>query len=67
MKYINFLRVLHLLTLSVFITLLIWFFRYMWFSIQTVPQERVETSLLAFFFFVGVSYMVEQVLNDIKN
>lgn len=51
------LRVTYFVPVSLLVTLLVWMYRYIWFSIETVPEDRVLTAVLglcfcAFFFFI---------------
>lgn len=49
MKTKNIIRIFYIIPVSSILTLLAFAYRYMWFTIDTIPAERVSVALLVAF------------------
>ena len=58
------LRLFHVPTLSFLITVLYWTYRYIWFSLETIPDTRIVFAGMATAVTICVSIFVELSLAD---
>lgn len=61
----KFLRIVHIVPISFLITILFFTYRYVWFSVETIPVERVIVAIVALFLSLVMSTFVE--LNNKPN
>ena len=60
----NLLRLFHIPTITLFVTMVVWMFRYIWFTVETVPMDRMFILILALVIFGIISGLVEGYIND---
>jgi len=62
---IKYLRILHIFSLINLITGVVWAYRYIWFTIETIPQDRLGAFVLTAFVFIVLSVIIEMFIEDI--